>query len=274
MIDTLQVPFREFQTVAVTAALREELAPLCTRLHASKIHVHRKQLYYLAKTGRRRIFFVRAGMGLWNAARVLRFLDKVVRPELVINIGFAGALSEGFELGDVVLVTESVSWPSCKVMRLGEGRSLFPKSASDHVIHKATCVTVPKMTLKKKLSRLFLLRDRRAVVDLETYHYAKFCEGLNVPFVAIRCITDRLSDEFLFNLDDITDAHGHVRAAMVFKEAFSNPGIIPHLWRLWRISARAGNNLADTCLLMLRSIWASATANGNNYFGCGRRHRK
>ena len=254
MIDTLQAPYRELQTVAVVAALREELAPLCARLHARKIHVHRKQLYYFARAGNRRIFFVRAGMGLWNAARALRFLQQVVGPELVINIGFAGALSEGLELGDVVLVTESVSWPSCKTIPLGEGASLFPGAVRNNVIHRATCVTVPKMTLKKKLSRLVFLRDRRAVVDLETYHYAKICEGLKVPFVAIRCITDRLSDEFLFNLVDITDAHGHVRAAMVFKEAFSNPGIIPHLWRLWRISARAGKNLADTCLFMLRSI--------------------
>ncbi len=240
------------RTVAVIAALREELVPLCSRLKAKKIHSRNGQVYYCAEMKTKRIILVRAGMGSNNARKALLFLFRIRKPELVVNMGFAGALSEELGQGDITTVTETMLWPSCKKIILEKSASLVPGSTGGRVIHRVLGLTVRKLYFKKEMARLVFLGGKKAVIDLETYHYAKICRDMGVPLVVIRSITDRLSDEFLFGLDDISDSNGHIKPAMALKKAISKPVLIPHFWKLWRISSESANNLAELCTSLIR----------------------
>ncbi len=250
--ETIRVQDQEL--LVILAALREELAPLRSILRAKKIYVHHKQIFYKTTLGGKDCLLVQTGMGPANVAKAIRFLEKIGRSKSVINVGFAGALSRELLLGDVVYVSKAVNWPSCETIQLATLCDSGIKAGSIHVIGDATCLTVPKMLSKKKMARLSFLRNKKAVVDLETYHYARVCRERGIPLVVLRGITDVLDDRFLFALEDIADKHGHVDPLRALKNALIKPSLVPHFWKLWRVSSMAAENMAKALISLVGNI--------------------
>ncbi len=241
--------------VAVIAALREELAPLLSSLRAKKLCCRHKQKYYSSTIRGQRVILVRAGIGFENVTKALNFLNRISKPELVMNIGFAGALTGELEIGDVVFIKESIKWPECTKVQLKFQPISLQKFHGNFRTSPAVSLTVPRMVSKSKLSKLDVISksEEEWVVDLETFHYARRCQDMEFPLVVVRSITDTLGDEFSFNLEEITDKSGHVDPLLAFRLTMQRPALAPHFWHLWRVSTKAATNLAKATISYIAS---------------------
>ncbi len=241
--------------VAVIAALREELAPLISSLKAKELCCCHMQKYYSSTIRGQRVILVRAGIGFENVMKALNFLNRISKPELVMNIGFAGALTDKLEIGDVVFIKGSIKWPECTTIQLEFQLSSLKKFRGKFRTYPAVSLTVPRMVSKSRLSKLDLISQSEGewVVDLETFHYARICQDMGFALVVIRSITDTLGDEFSFHLEEITDKYGHVAPHLAFRLAMQRPALVPHFWHLWRVSTKAASNLAKATISYIES---------------------
>ncbi len=247
-------PSQRSRVIIVTAALREELAPLLSLLAAKKIYRYQNYRYYKSTVSGKNIIVVRSGMGCRNALQALGFLLRLGRPELVINLGFAGALSPSLDSCDVLRIIEAVVWPSCEAINLENDNLIYPWIHEIAHLRSAVSITVPRMLSKRKMSALSLVRNKTAVVDLESYYYAEVCKRADIPLIVLRGITDQLDYVLPFDLEEISDGNGNVKPGKALSKAIREPLLVPHFWNLWRVSSETAKHLAKYSVAVIESL--------------------
>lgn len=112
------------------------------------------------------------------------------RPKLVLSAGFAGALQEGHEVGDIILATEvtdlegnrwPVTWPG--ELPAGDWRPL---------LHRGRLLSMPRLVGNPEEKRALGKQYEAMAVDMETSVVARLCTRHGVPFGCVRAISDRL----------------------------------------------------------------------------------
>jgi len=178
---------------AVIFALYRELRPLARRLGINFL----KSLSPIASAGDGDIILARSGMGKVKSGKLTEDIIKDFRPELIVSAGFCGALVEDLKIGDVVV--------------------------SDLKDRKLFCSPQPLFTCEEKTAAF--QEKGSIVVDMESGGVASAAKNADIPFVAIKAVSDTLWDEL---------------PRSFFK--FLSP---PKLLRLKRNADLASNNLAE-----------------------------
>jgi hypothetical protein len=185
-------------------------------------------------------------------------LDTVVRkfaPDLVISFGFAGSLHESLEVGALCLVEaffhlDAASPPGLREPPLHAAASAALENSSvTHPVHKAAILTV--VSPKPKASLLKLCRDIPSLLDMESYHVARFAMEAKLPFLCLRSVSDGCRDEIDFDLEAITDGLGRVRMMRVLGGVARHPQWIRSFLQSWKRSRTAGKTLADGLCFLL-----------------------
>ena len=174
-----------------------------------------------------------SGMGADAAAALAERLT--LRPlRAMIATGFCGALSPALRVGDVVVAE--------RVVHENTGRAFD----ADGLLLAAA--TGRRGTLVSAGAVVRTPADRAALqglaVDLESAALARAANEAEIPFLAIRAVSDRSRDR----IPDIAGMLDHVgrpdrRRLAVF--VARNPREIPRLVRLGRGANRAGRGLAE-----------------------------
>jgi nucleoside phosphorylase len=106
-----------------------------------------------------------------------------LRPELVINSGFAGAVRTLLEPGDFVLAE---NYSTSELVKRLDTRCVFAASG------RFACVdTVADSAAKMR----FNLEENIIAVDMETAPVAEVCRKLSVPLLSAKMISDRHDEE-------------------------------------------------------------------------------
>jgi nucleoside phosphorylase len=122
------------------------------------------------------------GIGARNEARFESTLTGL-RPELVINSGFAGAVRTLLEPGDFVLAE---NYSSSELMKRLDKRFVFVARG------RFACVD----TVADAAGKMRLNRDGNIVaVDMESAPVAEVCRKLSVPLLSAKMISDRHDEE-------------------------------------------------------------------------------
>jgi adenosylhomocysteine nucleosidase len=178
------------------------------------------------------------------------------QPKVVLSAGFAGALQEELQVGDLILASEvvdpagnltSVPWPGPlpagdwqPPMRRGRLLSHY-KLASDPV-------------QKKEMGR----RREALAVDMESVMVASICSRREVSFGCIRVISDRvdttISPQLLSVLSGAKVSWWRLAELLV-----RSPNKVGELWRLAKASRLASQQLAKALgeLLTLTLSWGA-----------------
>src|SRR5207302_8999479 len=121
------------------------------------------------------------GVGGKNCgARMEKLLHKT-RPGIVISSGFAGAVQEDFEVGDLILA-ENFSDHQLLVRAEAILREHKPRSA-----RLFTCSTiVDSIAERTKIAHA----NEASAVDMETEMIARLCNAHGVPLLSLRAISD------------------------------------------------------------------------------------
>lgn len=194
------------------------------------------------------VLVIETGVGQANVGRALDWLlagpkfDGVPYvPKLLLFAGFAGALTDGLHVGDIVLADEVMDehggrWPTTWPETLPEGRWTPP-------LQRGRILTVDRLIATPE-DKLRLGESHQAVaVEMESAVFAARCTQAGRPFACVRAISDDIrlpiSQAVMTLLEDGVVSPWHVLKLLIQK-----PLLLPELLRLARDTKRASAQLA------------------------------
>jgi nucleoside phosphorylase len=214
--------------IAVTAALAREIAPLRP----------------LAPCG---VVFIKTGMGQRNADRAIRAFLAKNKPRLLINTGFAGALSSNLRIGDIVIAKRIRGEGEIEIQ---ERLLSIVRNPSAHYGTAVTVETIASTADKEILARSYS-DPEPAWVDMESFTVANACREYQVPFLVIRCVSDLLNDELRFDFNRYRTSAGDLNYPRVITSAFLRPRSIKTLMKYKERSMFCANRIASFLLPFL-----------------------
>lgn len=200
----------KFFNVAIIGAVETEVNYLKSRLENCKIYEYAGFKYYIGFINNFKLIVVKCGIGKVSAAICAQIAIDKFSPNLIINIGCAGALNKNLKVGDII-VANSLVEHDMDVVGLGSERGYIQeldmvniepdtndfefvssklKNISKNVyeglvISGDTFVYMPKQ--KESLRQLF---PGVMCCDMESASIAHCCKQNNIDFLIIRTISD------------------------------------------------------------------------------------
>jgi nucleoside phosphorylase len=241
--------------IAITFALPAESAEFLRRLR-DKSRANRDGIRTIrGKIDDRAVEVLHTGVGenvcRQRMAKFLSATGRIRRGEhdqhfdYLISAGFAGALNDQLQLGDLLLAKNfSTLWSA-------ENRS----SLSSLPIHIADLLTVPALIDSREERNKLALTSGAAAVDMETEFIACACAAHQIPVLSLRVISDTPRELFPAPTDVLFDIERQqtqmLKLATYF---FAHPHRVPRLVQFARRIARARKVLADALVALVHGL--------------------
>ena len=205
------------------------------------------------------------GVGKERAlAATTYLLEKNPRPDLVLSVGFAGALRGGLDVGDLVLSrrvhllnsTDCLD-PHPRYFMLAEEALL--ETGLPYV--RGDSMTVPKPVLTIEEKGRLAKASEGWVVDMEDYWIGTKAAEYNVPFLSVRSVLDTALDRLPAFVGELAQDDRR-RVWRAFSGALTHPWRIPTLNDLrqrHKIAQRRLATFAATFLVKVTAAEAYAT---------------
>jgi adenosylhomocysteine nucleosidase len=183
--------------IAVTFALPAESSEFLKRL-SNKSRVDRNGVDIVRGTiGDREVEVTHTGVGEKVCKERLRKFLEDEKFDLLISSGFAGALKDEFDIGDLLLAK------NFSTIELNKSRSSF----SELRVCTADLLTLPHLIDSADDRNRIARASGAAAVDMETEFIARKCAEHGIPLLSLRAISDTprepfpVAPEILFNLE-------------------------------------------------------------------------
>jgi adenosylhomocysteine nucleosidase len=231
--------------IAVTFALRAESQEFLRSLGSKSRGDHDGIPAIRGKIDGRSVEVFHTGVGEKVCRhRIGKFLQNK-QIDCLISTGFAGALTDGLRVGDLLLAK------NFSTVDLGERWS----SLSTLPIHLADMLTVPAL-IDSGEERMKLAHESGAgAVDMETEFIALACARLGVPLLSLRVISDTPSELFPAPVNVLFDIEQQrTRLSTFATYLLAHPARIPHLILFARRIASARKILANALVEIVRAL--------------------
>jgi adenosylhomocysteine nucleosidase len=179
------------------------------------------------------VLLVANGPGPKLAARAVNTAREREKVEGLISIGFCGALDPALAPCDIFIASEVLGAGTC-LMPAGLGRAY--KSGKLLSIDRVASTVAEKSELRK---------CGADVVEMEAGAVADRAEHFNIPFYAIRVVTDAAAENLPLDFNQMRDAEGRFDRFKILAAAWRQPGIFPALLKLNRRCKAAAQILGD-----------------------------
>lgn len=199
-----------------------------------------------------RIVIAHSGVGFARARKVTQALLDAHNPNFVLSIGFSGGLKPELKKGDIIVANAigdehgnelpvDTKMPSQPEKGLHVGKLL--------VADKILTSSQSKLEKGKKYKSL--------AVDLESLAVAQVCKEINKPFMAVRVISDEMSEELPDDVLSVIGASGSVRLGALAGSLWKRPKSYKDLWKLRQNANKAASNLASFLDGVVRQLYDS-----------------
>jgi adenosylhomocysteine nucleosidase len=241
--------------VALLAALIWEVRPFLRRVRARP----RRGLglpSWEFTAGRVQGFLALTGMDPAPVREAARYFIGQAHPEILISLGFGGALTPELAPGALVLGGDVWQYDPGRAFLSRAPAPRLPRPLDEllDVLHGAglaatagNLVTTP-LILHKERHGAPLLTLEHPVLDLESGILAGVAASEGLPFLGLRAITDSAGEEVP---DFIAQAGGNVGAGAALSWLAGDPRRIKDLIRLWRRSQLAAAQLCRALEVLL-----------------------
>ncbi|ADV62861.1 purine or other phosphorylase family 1 [Isosphaera pallida ATCC 43644] len=184
----------------------------------------------------RGIALVLAGVGRDHARAATRFLLTGHAPNLVVSLGFAGALRPDAARFSVWTIREALD---------PEGHRFPLRPPPVGPFPTATLATVDRL-LTTPQAKAQLRHDTGAdLVDMETSAVAEICHQWSQPLLGLRVVSDAVDDPLPSDLAAVLAASTTPRRlGAVAASLWHRPGRIKDYWNLYETSLEAAERLA------------------------------
>lgn len=210
------------------------------------------------------IITVQTGMGTMSTETAFRRVFQKNHPDIVLSVGFGGALYEGAQIGDIVWSTRALLFQQERMHQHEHSEDTIYGSDIIRLIkdklHEKTeakegsIVTITEMMTKSKIRAMISDNLPYPVCDMETYYLAKLSNQYRVPFVALRSITDRLDENIPPELLAVTNGIGRYRLSRAIVLLLAKPTLIPASVRLGRSASKASKKLGKAVDILMEIL--------------------
>jgi nucleoside phosphorylase len=229
---------------------------------------------FLAKQRACEIIAVQTGMSTENIKSAFMHVRDKYRPDVVLSVGFCGALYREARIGDLV-------WAS-QCLHFREGVTQLPYSHADMIpipadagrkiiletlqgqirIQEGSFVTlsawIPKSRLMQGTSRDIPF----PVCDRETFHLAELSQQNQLPFFAIRSVTDLADEDIAPQLFQVVDETGHYSILRFLGILIAKPSLLFDSVKLGRNAARASRSLCQAVNALIKILSVPESRSG------------
>jgi adenosylhomocysteine nucleosidase len=163
------------------------------------------------------------------------------RPEFVLSVGLAGALSPEYAVGDLVLCEQVYrEEPESETGRAGEPvrsdlllleAARTAASGRGLSIRTGSSMTTSYLVAEPRQKALLRQATGMDVVEMESYWVGRAALEQRLPFLAVRVVSDGVEDPVL-DLPGVVTPEGEQRVRKALPYVLRHPGSIPHLLRL------------------------------------------
>jgi adenosylhomocysteine nucleosidase len=214
--------------VAIIAAMPGELKPLVGNWpHSTRGTVH----FWAQRTEEEEWIAACAGTGLDAATRAFAAIEDGGPIDLVISIGWAGALKPEIAAGSAHNCAGVID------ARTGER---FNCDAGAGKLWLATSPKVADELEKRRLATTY----KTALVDMEAAAIARLAAMRSIPFYAIKGVSDPL-DAKLPDFNRFIDPHGQFQTPKFVLFALLRPWIWPALVQMGENSKKASQSITE-----------------------------
>jgi adenosylhomocysteine nucleosidase len=231
--------------IAVTFALPAESSEFLSRL-GNKSRADRNGVRIIrGNIDDREIEVLHTGVGEKVCREQMEKFLYDQQSELLISTGFAGALDDQLELGDLLLAK------NFSTIDLSARRS----SLSNLAIRMADLLTVSALIDSSDERNKIARTSGAAAVDMETESIARACATHGLPLLSLRVITDTPREPFPAPpniLFDMKQQRTHMTALAIF--FLAHPNRLPRLVQFARRIAQARKTLADALVALINKL--------------------
>lgn len=234
--------------LALLAALKEEISDLRKGIALKESYTWQNYLIYDGEYNGKSVLLAQTGMGKERAEAATEFILQRYPVTALVSFGFAGAVNENLQIGDVVICSTLYSSNdvtkgnpcSSDASLISLSLQVLPGKITRLSQGKSVTVAQPASTpeVKSDLCRTF----NADIVDMESYWIGKIASAREVPFLAVRAISDTLQDNLL-PFDRFMDMNGKLLRQKAILYFLSHPQHVAKLFALQRNAWRARKNL-------------------------------
>ncbi len=242
-------------TIAIVAAMPEELAPLRARL-SGPIRTQPTPLRSLVvergRLGGHDVALAATGDGARNAREGVAALLDASGARALVVIGVSGALSPELATADLIVASRVTDEEGC--VREADAESV---AAATRATGGRAAVIVSARRIadsvdeKRRLARQ--AGGGLAVVDLESASYVAAADGAGIPWIVLRAVSDSAGEALPALLNRSLDAGGAVSRGRVLRGLLGDPGALPLLLTLRK-------RVAECALVLARAAEATLPA--------------
>jgi adenosylhomocysteine nucleosidase len=231
--------------IAVTFALPQESSEFLRRLRNKSCADRNGNRIIRGNIDDREIEVLHTGVGEKVCRERLGKFLQGQELELLISSGFAGALDDQLEPGDLLLADNfSTVDPRTK-----------HSSFSELQIWTGNLVTVPALIHSREERSKLAQSSGAAAIDMETEFIARACAEHGIPLLSLRVISDTPQQVFPAPPNVLFDmARQRTDLVKLAKFFVTHPTRVPSLVQFARRIARARKILADALVGILREL--------------------
>ena len=151
----------------------------------------------------------------------------------LISIGFCGGLQPSLQACDIFVATEVAGVSAARI----PATQKFFKSGKLLSINRVVPTAAEKTGLGKAGAD---------AVEMEAAAVAARAQQYNLPFYAVRVVTDTCNEDFPVDFNEMRSQDGHFSRAKILAAALRRPGVVfPELVKLNKRTKRAAQALGD-----------------------------
>ncbi len=227
--------------IGLVAALSIEVSPFFGLLGQVRRYSTQRHSVIEGELGGKIVVAILCGPGRKAARGAAELLIAGHRPRWLLSAGFGGALAPELNLYDIV-VGNAVIDP--EGTRLGIDIRL-PADASNRRIRTSAIATVDAIVRTATEKAEIRRRTGADVVDMETSAVAGVCSERNIPFLAVRVISDEADKDLPPEIATILGRSGGYRIGATLGALWHRPSCVKDLWKLREHAIEASDRLAD-----------------------------
>ena len=241
--------------LALLGALREEITGLKRHMVLEEVFVQEGCHVFRGRYKNKAILLVQTGIGKERAEAATKFILERYSVTALVSLGFAGALTEELKVGDIILCSTLYRDNRCTQGEAGLGNPYYSDASLVSVASltlalqrtairfcQGNSVTVAQPVSKAEAKCALGKAFHADGVDMESYWVARIASAKQVPFIAIRAISDTMQDN-LIPFDQILDSNGKWRLKRVALFFLFHPQHVIRLFALLKNARQAMRSL-------------------------------
>jgi adenosylhomocysteine nucleosidase len=196
--------------------------------------------FFSGKVAGLRVQVALSGVGPRHAGRAVQDLVKLGRPEVLISLGYSGALKDHLLPGDAIHAQEIET----------SDKKLYTSQQAGHRLLSVSNLA-PTRGSKRQLAEQF---PYAYAVDMESAVLAEAAESTGLPWRALRVIIDPLDSDLPIDFNRCVSRRGQTAPAKLAREIITHPNKIPALIEFGRWEKQARQQLIRTSTQLLETI--------------------